>query len=126
MNRFGIFFFFVFISFIVKEFPPFTRSDMYSYFPDKVTLYYAVDAQDKIIPFKKYYHYSIFDVAHNASAIRAEDYPLSDSTLLTSLNQIIQKYRISGDTSPLITLRTYTIDSKNLADFSLFIKNNGH
>lgn len=70
MSRYIIFLTFVYISLLVKEFPPFTKSDMYNYFPEEISVFYITDSENKILPFKEYYHYSIFDISHNYSAIR--------------------------------------------------------
>lgn len=75
MNKYIIFLGFIFISLIVKEYPPFTKSQMYSSFPTQSHNFYITDHQNNILPIHEYFNYSSQDLAHNFDALSNYKFP---------------------------------------------------
>lgn len=75
MNKYIVFWGFIFISLIVKEFHPFTKSQMYNSFPTQSHNFYITDHQNNILPIRDYFNYSSQDLAHNFEALSNYKYP---------------------------------------------------
>jgi hypothetical protein len=62
--------FYIITSLIIGEYHPFSRAEMYSFFPEKAEIVILTDAYGEPIPLSKFFKYSTADLTHNYDAIQ--------------------------------------------------------
>jgi hypothetical protein len=117
-------------SLMIGEVLPFSKYDMYNFFPNNAISFRIVNHQNKTLPLKKYFNFSTADLSHKFSAenIKYNDF-IKNKKVLEKWNEFLkenQKKEFNNDIISLIII-FYYIDGGKIKEksFTIFRSENG-